>query len=470
MRTFQFSDAKSHKFWTIDVSGNSFTVTYGKVGTAGQTSSKTFDTPEKARAEAEKLIKEKTGKGYAETTPKAEVPQGEALEQGVIAHAHDLVRWAALSDYLAEQGDPRGEFMSVQLALEDPGIPAKQRTALKKQEAELLKQHEREWLGGLADLNLDPKRYSFSRGWLNRLEFDTLTVQQARTLAKCPEARLLRELAIETAESEAPVGSEQRYIDSYYEPGPDVPEGIDAYDGPGFHALCRVPWLKSVRVFHLGEVGDQEYYNCHTRGELAYHIVKQMPNVEELRLYAHRVDANKIFPLPMPNLRVLELFHSMGYPLERLAANKTVTDLRVLRCHPHALEFDDEEDGAYIRLAQLKAVCRANWPNLTHLCLRLTDFGDAGAKEIVESGVLKRLKVLDLQGGCMTDKGAELLAKCPDLKNLESLNLRSNALAAAGIAALQATGVKVDTASQHGHTSGGSDGEIAEYLFEGDIE
>ena len=27
MRTFQFSDAKSHKFWNIDVQGKAFTVT-----------------------------------------------------------------------------------------------------------------------------------------------------------------------------------------------------------------------------------------------------------------------------------------------------------------------------------------------------------------------------------------------------------------------------------------------------------
>ena len=37
MRTFQFSDAKSHKFWNIEMSGTGFTVTYGKVGSAGMT-------------------------------------------------------------------------------------------------------------------------------------------------------------------------------------------------------------------------------------------------------------------------------------------------------------------------------------------------------------------------------------------------------------------------------------------------
>src|SRR5205807_17255 len=188
-------------------------------------------------------------------------------------------------------------------------------------------------------------------------------------------------------------------------------------------------------VFRLGEelVGDapkeEEYLNCHTSGELAYHLVKQMPNLEELYLLAHQVDANKIFPLPMPNLRILQLYHSNSYPLDRLAANKSLTNLTTLLCHPHAMDFDDEEAGAYIRLAHLRAICRSpHLKALTNLRLRLTDFSDAGAKEIVESGILKRLKVLDLQGGCITDDGAKLLAGCPDLKNLEFLNLRRNAL------------------------------------------
>src|SRR5438132_733755 len=42
MRTFQYSDEKSHKFWNIELSGNDVTVTYGRVGSAGQTQTKTI--------------------------------------------------------------------------------------------------------------------------------------------------------------------------------------------------------------------------------------------------------------------------------------------------------------------------------------------------------------------------------------------------------------------------------------------
>src|SRR5438309_2370843 len=117
MRTFQYSDAKSHKFWNIEVSGIRFTVTYGKVGAAGQTQTKTCASAEKARAEADKLIREKLKKGYFETTPRAAVPEAEAFERMLAADPDDAAGWCAYADYLAERGDPRGEFMQVQIAL-----------------------------------------------------------------------------------------------------------------------------------------------------------------------------------------------------------------------------------------------------------------------------------------------------------------------------------------------------------------
>ncbi|WP_346274604.1 WGR domain-containing protein [Leptospira santarosai] len=61
-----FKDDKSDKFWNIEVGGNSFTVTYGKTGTVGQTQTKSFDDEEKCLKEAEKLLSEKLKKGYVE--------------------------------------------------------------------------------------------------------------------------------------------------------------------------------------------------------------------------------------------------------------------------------------------------------------------------------------------------------------------------------------------------------------------
>ncbi|MBW9233440.1 WGR domain-containing protein [Leptospira santarosai] len=62
-----YQDEGSNKFWSIDVSGSTFTVTFGKVGSSGQSSVKTFDDEQECLKEAEKLLREKLKKGYLET-------------------------------------------------------------------------------------------------------------------------------------------------------------------------------------------------------------------------------------------------------------------------------------------------------------------------------------------------------------------------------------------------------------------
>lgn len=57
-------DGVSHKFYEVTVDGKEVAIRYGRIGTEGRTSLKTCATPEKARAEAEKKVKEKLQKGY----------------------------------------------------------------------------------------------------------------------------------------------------------------------------------------------------------------------------------------------------------------------------------------------------------------------------------------------------------------------------------------------------------------------
>ncbi|HEY1101338.1 MAG TPA: WGR domain-containing protein, partial [Myxococcota bacterium] len=66
MRRFELVEGSSSKFWSIELTGSSFTVVYGRIGTAGTTQEKTFDDDAKAKKEYDKLVAEKTKKGYAE--------------------------------------------------------------------------------------------------------------------------------------------------------------------------------------------------------------------------------------------------------------------------------------------------------------------------------------------------------------------------------------------------------------------
>jgi len=67
VRHFEFVEGKSSKFWEISVDGCEVTVRYGRIGAAGASKVKTFADAEAAQRDADKLIAEKTGKGYVET-------------------------------------------------------------------------------------------------------------------------------------------------------------------------------------------------------------------------------------------------------------------------------------------------------------------------------------------------------------------------------------------------------------------
>jgi DNA ligase-1 len=65
-RYFEFVDGKSSKFWEISQNGTEVTVRFGRIGTNGQTQTKTFADADAAGKHSEKLVEEKTGKGYLE--------------------------------------------------------------------------------------------------------------------------------------------------------------------------------------------------------------------------------------------------------------------------------------------------------------------------------------------------------------------------------------------------------------------
>jgi DNA ligase 1 len=65
-RYFEFVDGTSNKFWEIWMDGTDVTTNWGKIGTAGQTKTKSFPDEAKAKKEYDKLLAEKTGKGYVE--------------------------------------------------------------------------------------------------------------------------------------------------------------------------------------------------------------------------------------------------------------------------------------------------------------------------------------------------------------------------------------------------------------------
>jgi predicted DNA-binding WGR domain protein len=66
VRYFEFIGGSSRKYWEISLPGHAFTVRFGRIGSPGQSQTKTFADEAKAKREADLLIAEKVKKGYVE--------------------------------------------------------------------------------------------------------------------------------------------------------------------------------------------------------------------------------------------------------------------------------------------------------------------------------------------------------------------------------------------------------------------
>ncbi len=443
-RRFEFHQGSSDKFWSIELAGNSHTVNFGRVGTSGQSKTKEFADVAAARASYNKLVAQKTKKGYSEVgeaSPPSQVKldqetQPETFLSSILENPDEFDNYRGYANWLCERRDPRGELMDIQLRLEDETVAAEQRKRLQEDEKKLLSEHSRTWLDHLAPHLIDQTqdsyphyKSSFARGFLDSLSIGELSVDFVHTLVKSPHCRMLRRLNID-------------YTNYEYEEGlTDLARGI----------------FDNIREFTLGDEG-------HVIGEGVEELIGRMPRIETIELYAQYFDVAALFKLKMPCLRSLTVNNLSRYPLEVLAENSSLTRLQTIKFFPHAVESVD--DAAYINLGGVRAICRSrHLGSLTHLGLYCSDMGNPGVQEIIESGLLSRLKVLDLTFGCITDEGARLLIDA-DLSGLDQLILSDNYISAEAIRQLLATGVNLQTTGQYS----GEPDEEQEYLWNGDWE
>ena len=65
-RYFEFVGGTSYKFWEVRREGNRVTVRFGRIGTTGQTQVKELPDAQAALRHAQRLVAQKTAKGYRE--------------------------------------------------------------------------------------------------------------------------------------------------------------------------------------------------------------------------------------------------------------------------------------------------------------------------------------------------------------------------------------------------------------------
>lgn len=405
----------------------------------------------------------------------------EAFEQAILEDPDEVSNYAAYADWLSDENDPRGELIQVQLALEDESHSPQQRKKLKAREKALLKSHSRQWLGTLAPFILDNRdglivgeancQYQFIRGFLRKLHILKLGYFLAIALTNEPQAQWLLDLTVE----------DNAYTFEYEDEGEEVwLELPNDENYLSYETLIESPYLRSLRRLQIGQDWSGEGDPYSGVFDRADELVARMPRLEELHLFQRGVRLKELFSLEsLSHLRMLRVYHvgspyegeerDYAYPIEALANNAAFANLTHLAFHPHHEEsWSLGQPPSFLPLEKLEEILHSkHLVNLQHLQWRLSDMGDNGCQAIVDSGILKRLKVLDLRHGCITDEGAKILASCPDLSHLERLDIGRNAMTRRGLEVLKGTGRAIaDTGGQQTP----EDLEDYQYLREGEFE
>lgn len=465
MRRFEFKDAKSQKFWEIETEGDAFTVRYGKIGTDGQVQTKTFASADKAAAEAEKMIKSKTKKGYVEVSVDAK-SQAQAkaktasagsrnpdLEAKIIANPDDLGAWQVYFDWLQGEGDPWGERGNLALAHDKAKGAAK--TKLAKQIEEFDQQNS-EALYGKTLLGLMKKDdFGEVAGLTKRhgliwaasvrspeYEWEgTSPVTVLGALVKSSAGRLISSITIGLMDWEYPVG---------------LQTGIDA--------ISKAGKLEALRSLFIGdfEYPDDQEISWVAVGK-AGKMLPVAPNLRSLHLRGGEIDLGT---LDHQNLESL-LIETGGLPR---GAVGSLGKCKLPVLTRMEVWFGRDEYGGNGNVKQLAGLLEGKGvPKLVHLGLRNCEWQDDIAVALAKSKILAQLETVDLSMGTMHGAGVEaILANVDKFKHLKKLDLSQNYLSEEQVAALgKAFGKAVDTAEQKTPDDWGS-GELHYYTTVGE--
>jgi uncharacterized protein (TIGR02996 family) len=376
--------------------------------------------------------------------------EAEAFLQRIRAYPDDDAQRLIFADWLDEEGDPRGRFIRVQLALSTlpPDDPARQQLLV--QERDLLAAHRDEWLAPYDKLKL-ASGCEFRRGFVDELKVAA------------------RQLLLHAAEIFAI--SPVRHIHLL-----DVSEGLPAVIQSPY--LSRLAAL-TVHAQHTGEplaravAGSEHLADLKrltlTRNRLDDNAIEQLArsphlaNLEELDLSENLIGETGARAIAasshLGKLQRLELRDNRLGPvgaeavagsdrlasLQRLGLSRNDVGLpRLLSLsRAHALlgvpVLDLSANG--LKAAALQAMFgRRQGPDdgpvrLTHLDLTYNELGDDGARVLAACPHLAGVLALRLSHCGIGDEGCRALANGPHFDRVEVLELEGNPLGDAGLRA-----------------------------------
>lgn len=419
----ELDDGKSRKFWQIHRHEGVVTVTFGKLGSAGQTQTKKYPNAYDAQTAVEAQLAEKKKKGYqlvltgkqAPASPSATNP---ALEKAILASPDSDDGFMVYADWLQQQGDVRGELAVIQARRAASPKDKKLRAA----EQKLLWDQRAHFWGPLAvyvekhsslPMENGAIAATWRQGFIDVLELsahdswsdkDAPSVPKAeeliRQLPNVPSAKFLRELTI----AKPVVNDEYAFANS-------------------IKALIAVlPSLPMLRRLTLGKFSyeDSELSWSHLGNlDALWPLAKQL---EYLKIKAGSMTLGKI---DAPKLRELRI-ETGGLDRKAIAA---IVTARLPALETLNVWFGQANYGFNGKLADLLPFLdKKQFPKVKHLGVANTVFGDELAEHWPTATILPQLATLDLSKSHLTVAGMRKLAAHRDaFAHLASLDV-SNCL------------------------------------------
>jgi uncharacterized protein (TIGR02996 family) len=342
----------------------------------------------------------------------------DALLRAILDKPDDDTPRLVYADWLEEQGDPRGDFIRVQVALSRLDEDAPEREQLQQRERALLEAHRDEWLGGVADLVTEPH---FARGFVERASLGTrqFLTHAPKLFALTPlrEVKLLR--LSQTRDGAAEL-ADCPYLGRL--------RGLDfansAVGDDRLATVLRSPHVAGLTTLRLAGTGAGDAVMAALRGEARR-------NVRVLDLASNYLGARLaalLAPGPLAALESLGVSDNglTAADVRRMARWPALATLRDLSLANNVIRVGGAE-----RLAISPHLRR-----LTRLDLRNCAIGVRGTRALAGTAALAGLRALDMSGNACRVSGLRALIDSPHFPALTRLNLGGNGLGDEGVGAL----------------------------------
>jgi len=302
------------------------------------------------------------------------------------------------ADWLLEQGDPHGEFIHLQIqraALKHGSSPARR---FRKRELELLREHEAEWVGPVANL---VDRYEFHRGFVSHIR-----LALSRFLRSADE--IFQHAPVDSLRLRKGASNTRKLFEiSHLKKVRSLNLHRSRLDGPAVRALRDGGHFESLRHAEFDQCGLTPE-GCHILAGT------NLPSLESLdlsgnthlsgsdgcvTLFSKRTELKKL------NFNFCYVGNAAAVALARNSVPR-LTDLGLRCCNL-------TQEG-------IATLASAGLPSL-----RVLDLGsNHGASELVAAS-FTNLEELDLSHQRITDTQLAALIGSPSFQNLRRLNLNS---------------------------------------------